>query len=68
MSWCVMTAAQPIMTPRPLSIFSEWYVQVVWPDGKSEQVHGFTNEAHARGWIAQESEAWIAKARSAPGG
>jgi hypothetical protein len=58
-----MTDADPIMEPRPLSIFSEWYVHIVWPSGHEERVDGFRNEAHARGWIAQESKAWIAKAR-----
>jgi hypothetical protein len=62
-----MTPAKPTMTPRPLGLFSEWYVLVVWPTGKQQQVHGFTNEAHARGWIAEESEAWITQARQTPG-
>ena len=53
----------PTMTPRQLKFFSEWYVVVAWPDGREQRVNGFDSEAHARGWIDQESEAWIANAR-----
>jgi hypothetical protein len=58
-----MTDDTPTMTPRQLAFFSEWYVQVVWPDGHKERVDGFSNEAHARGWIEHESRVWTAKAR-----
>ena len=58
-----MTDPQPRMEPRPLRIFSEWYSQVTWPSGHTEQVHSFKSEAHARGWIASESQAWIVGAR-----
>jgi hypothetical protein len=54
---------KPKMEPKSFGIFSEWYVQVTWPSGHKERVQAFTSEAHARGWIAQESEAWIAEAR-----
>jgi hypothetical protein len=53
----------PTMTPRPLSFFSDWYVEVVWPDGDKQKVTGFESEAHARGWIEHESKAWLARAR-----
>jgi hypothetical protein len=56
--------AEPTMTPRQLGFFSDWYVEVVWPSGQKDQVSGFTSEAHARGWIAHESQAWIGKARA----
>lgn len=58
-----MSDAAPIFTPRPLAFFSEWYVQVQWPDGQTQRVDGFESEAHARGWIEHESKAWIAQAR-----
>lgn len=57
-----MTDTIPTMEARPVGFFSDWYVLVTWPNGKKERVDGFENEAHARGWIAQESEAWIAHA------
>jgi hypothetical protein len=57
-----MTDIRPTMTPKPLGFFSEWYVQIVWPSGRKEQVHTFTSEAHARGWIESQSEEWIARA------
>ena len=58
-----MLEDDPKMEPRSFGFFSEWYVQVTWPSGHTEVVQSFKNEAHARGWIAQESAAWIAKAR-----
>ena len=62
-----MTQADPKFIPRPMGFFSEWYVQVVWPNGYKQKVHGFRNEAHARGWIAQEAKAWIIQARGPTG-
>ena len=53
----------PTMIPKSLGFFSEWYVQVIWPSGKKDRIDGFENEAHARGWIAQESAAWIEQAK-----
>jgi len=58
-----MTQSDPIMKPRQQSFFSEWYVEVVWPNGHRQKVHGFRNEAHALGWIEHESKAWIAQTR-----
>jgi hypothetical protein len=43
-----------------MGFFSEWYVQIVWPDGRKKRVDGFSSEAHARGWIEHESRAYIA--------
>jgi hypothetical protein len=51
------------MTPRQLSFFSEWFVEVVWPNGAKQRVHGFSSEAHARGWIAHESASWLVNVR-----
>lgn len=53
----------PVMEPRPVRFFSEWYVQVAWSDGHKQRVDGFESEAHARGWIATEAQAWIAHAK-----
>ena len=54
--------ASPTMTPRELPGFSDWYVVIAWPDGSQRRVNGFTSEAHAKGWIAHESAAWLAQA------
>jgi hypothetical protein len=62
-----MTQSDPIMRPRPLGFFSEWCVEVVWPNGYKQTVHGFRDEAHARGWMAQESKAWVIQARGPTG-
>ena len=51
------------MEAKSLGFFSEWYVLVTWPAGSKDRIDGFENEAHARGWIAQESAAWIEKAK-----
>jgi hypothetical protein len=58
-----MTDDKPKMTPRQLTFFSEWYVEVVWPNGGKQRVDGFSSEAHARGWIEHESMNWIVNAR-----
>jgi len=58
-----MLDADPKMEPRQLGFFSEWIVHVTWPSGHVDKVQAFRDEAHARGWIAQEGPAWIAKAR-----
>ena len=58
-----MLEDDPKMEPYAFGFFSEWYVLVTWPSGHKEKVQAFTSEAHARGWIAQEGPAWIAKAR-----
>jgi hypothetical protein len=62
-----MADNDPILTPRSLGFFSEWFVQVDWPGGHQDKVHGFKNEAHARGWIEHESRAWISKMRGPRG-
>ncbi|HEY2658942.1 MAG TPA: hypothetical protein VGI79_04415 [Caulobacteraceae bacterium] len=62
----VMTRAAPTMSIRQMQTFSEWYVLVVWPTGKQQQVNGFQSEAHARGWIDTESKAWIIEAEQGP--
>jgi NTP pyrophosphatase (non-canonical NTP hydrolase) len=54
-----MTGDAPTMTPKPLGFFSDWYVDVRWPDGQKERVTGFTSEHHARGWIEHESPTWL---------
>ena len=52
------------MTPKAGGFFSEWSVEIIWPSGHKDKVTGFRDEAHARGWIAQESKAWIAEMRA----
>jgi hypothetical protein len=58
-----MTDVRPKMEPKPFGIFSEWYVQVTWPSGHTEKVQAFKSEAHARGWIATESDRWLDEMR-----
>jgi hypothetical protein len=55
---------EPRMTPKAGGFFSEWSVEIVWPSGHKDKVTGFRDEAHAKGWIAHESKAWIAKMRA----
>ena len=52
------------MTPKAGGFFSEWSVQIVWPSGHKDKVTGFRDEAHAKGWIAHESKAWVAQMRA----
>ena len=55
---------EPIMTPKSGGFFSEWSVEIVWPSGHKDRVTGFRDEAHAKGWIAHESKAWIAEMKA----
>jgi len=55
---------EPIMTPKAGGFFSEWSVEIAWSSGHKDKVTGFRDEAHARGWIAHESKAWIAQMRA----
>ena len=61
-----MTDAKPTLTPRQLDMFSDWCVRAVWPNGQERQVHGFSSEAHARGWIKTLSAEWIAQMEADP--
>jgi len=55
---------EPIMTPKAGGFFSEWSVEIVWASGHKDKVTGFRDEAHAKGWIAHESKAWVAQMRA----
>jgi NTP pyrophosphatase (non-canonical NTP hydrolase) len=67
-----MTDIVPTLKPKPMAFFSDWYVEVRWPDGQTEKVSGFSSEHHALGWIEHESPGWLAmnkksyRGRSAP--
>lgn len=60
----------PTLEPRKFPDEDVWYVQVLWPDGRSEQVGAFRNEAETQNWITGESGAWLKdyeRRRSDPG-
>jgi hypothetical protein len=56
--------AKPTMVPRALKDGSAWYIELTWPDGRSEQIGGFQSESEIGDWISRKSDAWL-KARSA---
>jgi hypothetical protein len=35
-----------------------WVVDVLWPDGETEVIKGFTAEPQAAEWIAKHSKDW----------
>ena len=35
-----------------------WVVDVLWPDGETEVIKGFTAELQATEWIAKHSKDW----------
>jgi len=49
----------PSLTARKFTGEDVWYVEVVWPDGRSEHVGAFRTEAETSDWIARESRAWL---------
>jgi hypothetical protein len=49
----------PSLEPRKLQGEDVWYVAIVWPDGRSEQVGAFRTKAETEDWIANRSAAWL---------
>lgn len=52
---------------RPLTLAAShladddaWYVDVRFPDGRSEEVGAFRDESETSDWIARQSDAWLA--------
>jgi hypothetical protein len=37
-----------------------YYVQVMFPNGDTDQIHGFEKEGDAIDWIKTQSRAWLA--------
>jgi hypothetical protein len=58
-----MTEIIPKMEAHSLGFFSEWYVRIIWPDGRHQRVDGFKNEAHAKAWIEHEAKAWLVEGK-----
>jgi hypothetical protein len=38
-----------------------WWVAAKWPSGQTEDIRGFSSEAEANAWIANELQAWLDK-------
>jgi hypothetical protein len=36
-----------------------WWVAAKWPDGRIEDIKGFSSEADANEWIANELNKWL---------
>jgi len=36
-----------------------WWVAAKWPDGRTEDIKGFSSEADANEWIAKELAQWL---------
>jgi hypothetical protein len=36
-----------------------WWVAAKWPDGRTEDIEGFSSEADANEWIATELDRWL---------
>ena len=51
-----MTA--PIMQIRH-DTHDTWWVAAKWPDGRTEDIKGFSSEADANEWIANELDRWL---------
>lgn len=47
------------LTPKKFAGEDVWYVQVLWLDGRSEQVGAFRTKAETEDWIAHKSGAWL---------
>jgi hypothetical protein len=49
----------PNLKPRKFQGEEVWYVEVVWPDGRSEHVGAFRTKAETADWITSKSRAWL---------
>jgi hypothetical protein len=49
----------PTLVPSKLRGLSVWYVQVIFPDGRREQVGAFCDKAEANDWIGRRSGVWL---------
>jgi len=50
----------PTLVPRQFTGDDSWYVQVVFTDGRIDQVGVFRDECETHDWIAHNSAAWLA--------
>jgi hypothetical protein len=50
----------PTLAPSQLADDGAWYVDVRFPDGRSEEVGTFRDESETSDWIAHKSDAWLA--------
>jgi hypothetical protein len=50
----------PTLAPSQVAGDDAWYVEVRFPDGRSDQVGVFRDEFETSDWIARESGAWLA--------
>ena len=51
--------SRPKLRPRACDDGSAWYVDITWPDGRSEQIGDFGLEATANDWIAWEAASYL---------
>ena len=51
---------RPTLVPGKLAGGDAWYVQVLFPDGRIDQVGVFCDRFETRDWIARKSAAWLA--------
>ena len=55
-----MTSPRPTFTARrktPPAV--GWVVEATWPSGQVDKIEGFSSEAKANRWIAEQSEIWL---------
>jgi hypothetical protein len=38
---------------------SGYFVRAIWPDGYQQRITGFTDDAEAREWIANDRRGWL---------
>jgi hypothetical protein len=50
----------PTLVPGRLAGDDVWFVEVVFPDGRVDQVGAFGDQSETRDWITHKSAAWIA--------
>jgi hypothetical protein len=54
-----MTAATPVLKICHHDGGTDWLVAACWPDGRTEEISGFKNEAEANEWITARFDEWL---------
>jgi hypothetical protein len=55
-----MTEPRPTFTARrKTSPAIGWIVEATWSNGQVDKIEGFSSEAKAVKWIAEQSETWL---------
>jgi hypothetical protein len=53
-----MSEQRPAFVVRKGNPGFSWVIDLLWPDGETEVIKGFTTKQEADEWVAKHSEGW----------